>query len=88
MFLELRNNKTYHDDDMPDIICQELIRIDRIVHVYIEAGSEQAIVIEYINRKGGNSEVIESFNDEIACHERFREISKILTREEKQNESI
>lgn len=80
MFIEVRNNLTYHDD-IPDTYCRELIRADSVLHVYIVCGDETTICIEYKDRWGKNREVFEEHDSERDCNIRFGKILQILNKE-------
>jgi hypothetical protein len=78
MFLEVRNNATYESKECPEVICRELVRIDRIIHVYMVATDNKAICIEYTDRWNENRKMYETFEYEWECHKRFDSISKKL----------
>lgn len=81
-FLEVRNNTT-HGEDLPDMICRELINIEKITHVYIKLPDEKAICIEWEARKGYHTDKVEEFESRGACIMRFNEISRILCENKK-----
>lgn len=81
-FIEVSNNKSYYDEDFPEMVCREILRIDSIQHVYVILPEEEALCIEYKNRSGIQCDVVESFDSRGRCAVRFNEISKILCKGE------
>lgn len=84
----------FHDDEIAkDIPCKdrfgfELIRTKDIVHVYEVKGSfENQICIEYVNRKGVNSSIYETYSYEYEIVKRINELN-ILLKGGKQDETV
>lgn len=79
-FIAVNNNTMFDplNEQKQTDICREIIAVDSIRHIYVMLPDEANLCIEWLDRKGNDRDIIESFSARGECLHRFKELSKML----------